>query len=103
MLRYVSLAFLAVVVFACINNGQAKAQFHSGFPESLARAMTVLAGDPALRAELGRAGRARVLRSYRVENWSAALRRLYRKTLEGDFPGETRPAPHRAAAPAGED
>ncbi|AWI85372.1 hypothetical protein CEW88_16705 [Alloyangia pacifica] len=74
-----------------------------GDPEALARAMTELAGDPVLRAELGRAGRARVLRSYRVEDWSAALRRLYSKTLEGDFPGETGPAPHRAAVPAGED
>ncbi|SDF97973.1 glycosyltransferase [Alloyangia pacifica] len=60
-----------------------------GDPEALATAMAELALDPALRSRLGRAGRARVLRSYRVEDWSAALRRLYRNTIEGDFRAST--------------
>ena len=53
---------------------------------SLAAAITALAADPRLRAEIGRAGRAFVERRYD----RAALARQYRKILELDRPGAAR-------------
>ncbi|MCT4373474.1 glycosyltransferase family 4 protein, partial [Yangia mangrovi] len=84
-------------------DGSVGRRVQPGDPEALARAMTELAADPVLRAELGRAARARVLRSYRVEDWSAALRRLYRKTLEGDFSAATDLAPCQGEAVTRQD
>jgi glycosyltransferase involved in cell wall biosynthesis len=62
-----------------------------GRPEALARALSRLLGDPALRLALGEAARARARVDYGVEVWARRLLALY----EG-----LRPAP-RGSAPAG--
>ncbi|NDW00503.1 glycosyltransferase [Salipiger sp. PrR002] len=56
-----------------------------GDAAALAAAMAELAADAVLRQRLGLAARARVLRAHRVEDWSAALARHYRRVVAGDF------------------
>ncbi|MBI4571470.1 MAG: glycosyltransferase, partial [Chloroflexi bacterium] len=53
-----------------------------GDVDALAAAIARLAGDAALRAEMGRAGRAIVQRRYRWEENAAQMERLYRHLLE---------------------
>jgi colanic acid/amylovoran biosynthesis glycosyltransferase len=51
-------------------------------PWALAEKLAVLAGDPALRRRMGRAGRERVLRCFRLEQQTAAFERLYQELGE---------------------
>lgn len=66
-----------------------------GDASALASAMAELVGNTELRTKLGLAARARVLRSHRVEDWSASLARHYRHGLAGGF--STRNAPRGCA------
>lgn len=50
-------------------------------PPALAEALRRLAGDPALRSELGRAARARVAREFSVEEWARKVRGIDRQVL----------------------
>lgn len=51
-------------------------------PAALAAALDALIADPARRASLGEAGRARVFESFLDEQMVAAYERMYRRTLE---------------------
>jgi glycosyltransferase involved in cell wall biosynthesis len=48
----------------------------------MARAIERLLGDPALRAEMGRAGRERASREFGVAAWCRSLLGLYDRMVE---------------------
>jgi colanic acid/amylovoran biosynthesis glycosyltransferase len=48
-------------------------------PQALAEKLAVLAGDPGLRLQMGKAGRERVLRCFCLEDQLSAFERLYRE------------------------
>ncbi|MCD2191030.1 glycosyltransferase [Actinomycetospora soli] len=58
----------------------------TGDPEAAARALGSLLADPAARARLGRAGRARVLEHYAWDRVAAATADVYRDVLDSRSP-----------------
>jgi L-malate glycosyltransferase len=67
---------------------------------ALREALTELAGQPGLRAGLGAAGRARVLRHFTWERAAAQYKTIYDGLLDGSLASEERPA---WARPGGTD
>lgn len=53
--------------------------------DELQRAMTRLAADPAIRREMGAAGRARALRDFSWERAAAQVAQVHTRVLAGDF------------------
>jgi glycosyltransferase involved in cell wall biosynthesis len=52
-------------------------------PGALADALARFASDPALRARMATAGRARVIRAFRPSDQAAAFGALYERVLDG--------------------
>lgn len=66
--------------------GDAGLVYHEGDVAALAAALRRLAGDPALRAELSRRGRARVLECYTQAGLARQYYDIYRSMLDGAPP-----------------
>jgi glycosyltransferase involved in cell wall biosynthesis len=62
-----------------------------GDTDALADRLEVLARDPALRAEMGAEGRARVIERYAVERLVGDVDLLYRSLLAGSAPARSEP------------
>lgn len=70
----------------------------SGDPGALADALQRLAGDPDLRARMGRAGRARVVQAFNLRTNRSALLRLFTSSAGAWREGDSQTASSRAVA-----